>query len=828
MNNSFQQSQITHRGMNGELIDILKKSQDIARSYGVTYVGSEFILFAITKTESRCKRILLSFGITEDVLRPIIVSGVDRTLKIQGFTANVKKIAEFAKNLANEYNCYYLTTEHFLLSILNNLCEAQNIISSRVVDFSALVKAVKKCVEDLSANKPTPSAVVQNPAISNNVNKTYTQGLENIPSIKGTILESFGYDLTEKARREKLDPVIGRDREINQIINTLSRRQKNNPLVIGEPGTGKTAVVEGLAQKIISGEVPYPLKNKILFSLDLTSIIAGAKMRGEFEQRFKEMIEYIQENGNIILFIDEIHNLVSGAKSDGVNASEILKPALARGELQLVGATTVNEYRKYIEKDPALERRFQPIMIDPPSVDDTITIIKGLKDTFELHHRIEITDEAIVAAATLSDRYITDRFLPDKAIDLIDEAAARARIIADMPDQTIIDKENEFKRIDIEIDYARRTGVDFQELQNRQTKLSNELDTLYESSEKLKSRTRPFIDGDDIAKVISDLTKIPVARLTETEADKLLKLEDTLHKRVIGQDQAVKAVSKAIKRAMTGVQDPKRPIGTFLFAGPTGVGKTELSKALAETLFGDEDMLIRIDMSEYMEPNSVAKLIGAPPGYVGYDEEGQLTEKVRRKPYSVVLFDEVEKAHRDVFNLFLQIFDDGRLTDSKGRLVDFKNTVIIMTSNVGAGKLAEKTTSIGFGSNVQSETTSARENLMVALKHVFKLEFINRIDEIVQFSSLSKADCSKICRILIDNFKVRLAQKNIIFSYTDEVVSLIVNKGYNSEFGARPLKRAIINMLEDEVSERMLMGKIKEGSIVNAFDYGGFIDFEIS
>ena len=551
-------------------------------------------------------------------------------------------------------------------------------------------------------------------------------------------------------------------------------------------------------------------------------------MRGEFEQRFKEMIEYIQNNGNIILFIDEIHNLVSGAKSDGINASEILKPALARGELQLVGATTVNEYRKYIEKDPALERRFQPIMIDPPSVDDTIAIIKGLKDTFELHHRIEITDEAIIAAATLSDRYITDRFLPDKAIDLIDEAAARARIIVDMPSQTIVDKENELKKIDIEIDYAMRVGKDVEELQNKQVKLSNELDTLFESSEKLKSRERPFIDGDDIAKVISDLTKIPVTRLTETEAEKLLKLEDTLHKRVIGQDNAVSAVAKAIKRAMTGVQDPKRPIGTFLFAGPTGVGKTELSKALAETLFGDEDMLIRIDMSEYMESNSVAKLIGAPPGYVGYDEEGQLTEKVRRKPYSVILFDEVEKAHKDVFNLFLQIFDDGRLTDSKGRLVDFKNTVIIMTSNVGVKTGAEKA-NIGFGSTLKVEESSSRESLMAALKHVFKPEFINRIDEIVQFSNLSKQDCSKICHLLVDNFKVRLAQKNIIFSYREDVISLIVDKGYNAEFGARPLKRAIINMLEDEISEKMLMGLIKPGSRVRAIAYNNdYIDFDIS
>ncbi len=829
MNNSFQESQIANRVMEKELVDILDRSKQIARDYSVTYVGSEFIVLAITQTECRCKKILQSFGITEDVLKPIISSGVDRSLKIYGFTQNVRKIAMEAKNLAYEQNCYYLTAEHFLYIILNTSCEAQRIVASKVIEFSSLVQAVKKSVEVfLAEEQPTPSAVKQNPALTNGVNKPYVQSLENIPSIKGTILESFGYDLTEKARKEKLDPVIGREKEIKQIINTLSRRQKNNPLVIGEPGTGKTAVVEGLAQKIISGEVPLPLKNKILFSLDLTSIIAGAKMRGEFEQRFKEMIEYIQERGNIILFIDEIHNLVSGAKSDGVNASEILKPALARGELQLVGATTVNEYRKYIEKDPALERRFQPIMIDPPSVEDTITIIKGLKDTFELHHRIEITDEAIVAAATLSDRYITDRFLPDKAIDLIDEAAARARIIADMPDQAIIDKQEEFKYLDMEIDSKRRRGEDFQELQNRLNKLSDELDTLYESSEKLKSRNIPFIDGDDIAKVISDLTKIPVARLTQTEADKLLKLEETLHKRVIGQYQAVKAVSKAIKRAMTGVQDPKRPIGTFLFAGPTGVGKTELSKALAETLFGDEDMLIRIDMSEYMEPNSVAKLIGAPPGYVGYDEEGQLTEKVRRKPYSVVLFDEVEKAHRDVFNLFLQIFDDGRLTDSKGRLVDFKNTVIIMTSNVGAGKTAERTTNIGFGNNVQAETSSARDNLMVALKHVFKPEFINRIDEIVQFSSLTKEDCSKICRILIDNFKVRLAEKNIIFSYTDEVVSTIVKKSYNAEFGARPLKRAIISMLEDEVSERMLMGRIKEGSTVLAFAYDGIINFEIS
>ncbi|MBR1890995.1 MAG: ATP-dependent Clp protease ATP-binding subunit, partial [Clostridia bacterium] len=524
------------------------------------------------------------------------------------------------------------------------------------------------------------------------------------------------------------------------------RRQKNNPVVVGEPGTGKSAVVEGLARRIADGNVPLTLKNKALFSLDLASIIAGASYKGEFEQRLKEIIDYVTTNKNVILFIDEIHNIVSGGKSDGVDAGEILKPALARGDFQLVGATTLSEYTKYIEKDPALERRFQPIRINAPSVSDSITIIKGLKDKFEAHHRVEITDEAIESAVRLSDRYITDRFLPDKAIDLIDEAAARARILADTPSEEYKRKLEDRWRLKKEIEYAERVGNPIADLNEKLDDLSAEISALELSYERMRVKNRPFINGEDVARVLSEVKNIPVNKLTKSQAEKLLELESTLKKRVIGQDVAVTAVAHAVRRAMTGVKDPKRPIGSFLFVGPTGVGKTELAKALAEALFDDENALVRIDMSEYMEQNSVSKLVGAPPGYVGYDEEGQLTEKIRRNPYSVVLFDEVEKAHKDVFNLFLQIFDDGRLTDSKGRLVDFKNTVIIMTSNLGY--------SVEGGAKTASDVTAA-------LRRHFRPEFLNRIGEIIQFNRLSEAACSDICVLLVEKFKKRLAEQKI-------------------------------------------------------------------
>ena len=591
-------------------------------------------------------------------------------------------------------------------------------------------------------------------------------------------------------------------------------------MIIGEPGIGKTAIVEGLASKIADGVVPSSLKNKIVYSLDLSSVVAGAKIKGEFEQRIKDIIEYVTTHDEVILFIDEIHNLVTGAKSDGVDASEILKPALARGEIRVIGATTIAEYRKYMEKDPALVRRFQPIYVDPPSVEASIEIIKGLRDGFEAHHGIEITDSAIEAAVTLSDRYVTDRFLPDKAIDLIDEAAARSRILADEPDKDLSAKENERRKILKEIEYYKTLGKDCTLLQSRLFKLSADIDLLNEQLDRRRFKSAPYIDGDDVAKVISEQTGIPVARLTEAQSEKLLSLESSLQSRVIGQSNAVTVVSHAIRRAMTGVKDPKKPIGVFLFVGPTGVGKTELAKAVAETVFGDENMLIRIDMSEYMESNSVAKLIGAPPGYVGYDEEGQLTEKVRRKPYSVVLFDEIEKAHRDVFNLFLQIFDDGRLTDNKGRLIDFKNAVIIMTSNLGAHEKQNPAEQFRGG----GET----DRIMSALRREFRPEFLNRIDDIIPFRRLSKDDCAMICRLIIEKFKARLAEREIAFVYGEDVVRLVVDDGYSPDYGARQLSRAVTDILEDAVSEKILSGEIRSGSRVKAYVTDGFLNFSIT
>ena len=801
-----------------ELYDIIKRSETIAAQFGVGYVGTEFFILGMLRSTTESAVILNKYGVTEKKYSDAIKADLT-DYNVSGYTTNTISVLNKSAEVADSYNCGFIATEHLLLAVLRSSCMGNALIRKVSPYYSDLVGGVENLLAVMS-ERLRAQGIIKMPD-----ERKYKPYLEDDtgnepPSIEGTVLSKFGYDMTEKARRGRLDPVIGRNAEMDRIINTLSRRQKNNPLVIGEPGTGKSAVVEGLARRIASGDVPITLKNKILYSLDLSSVVAGAKMRGEFEQRFKEIVDYIRESGNVILFIDEIHNLVAGAKSDGVDASEILKPALARGDIQMIGATTVSEYRKYIEKDPALERRFQPIMIEPPSVEDSIEIIKGLKNNFEAHHLVEITSSAIEAAARLSDRYITDRFLPDKAIDLIDEAAARARILADHPDKELIEKEREIKKIRQEIDYMRSAGKEYGVLYAKLKKLSSELDELNERLEKQRLKNHPYIDADDVAKVISELTGIPVSRLTEEEKKKLSGLEDALKKRVIGQDNAVIAVSHAIRRAMTGIKDPEKPIGTFLFVGPTGVGKTELTKALAETVFGDEDMLIRIDMSEFMEPNSIAKLIGAPPGYVGYEDEGQLTEKVRRHPYSVILFDEIEKAHADVFNLFLQMFDDGRLTDSKGRLVDFKNTIIIMTSNVGAEALSN--------SHEGYVTETAREKMQAALKRRFKPEFLNRIDDIVTFKKLSKDDCRPISVILLDRLVKKLALLDVKFTYDPSIVDLILNEGYSEEYGARPLKRTVSEILEDAVSEKIIEGGIRQGDKVRAVtDENGFLDFVV-
>lgn len=630
-------------------------------------------------------------------------------------------------------------------------------------------------------------------------------------------LSGLGEDMTEKAKAGKLDPVIGRDEEINRIIEILSRRKKNNPILIGEPGVGKSAVVEGLAQAIVEGRVPEQLKNKKVFSLDMASLLAGTKYRGEFEDRLKKAIDQLNKRGDTILFIDEIHTIVGAGSTEGsLDAANILKPQLARGELQTIGATTLEEYRKYFEKDSALERRFQTVTVDPPSVEDTTTILKGLRSKYEAHHGVEITDSALTAAAVMSDRYINDRFLPDKAIDLIDEAASRKRINASSLPAEIKKLEDDIKAADSAIkSYYEMQEFD-KEAEVKKSRLQLEKQ-LKEAKSKWTIDSAPnqkSIDDTDIANIVSSWTKIPVTKLTQSESEKLLGMEDILKKRVIGQDEAVEAISRAVRRARVGIKDPKRPIGSFIFLGPTGVGKTELSKALAEAIFGDENLMIRVDMSEFMDKISVSKLIGSAPGYVGFEEGGQLTEKVRRKPYSVVLFDEIEKAHPEVFNILLQILDDGVLTDSHGRKVDFKNTIIIMTSNIGASEI-KAMPKLGFGSASQEDYENMREVQMSALKRTLKPEFINRIDDIIIFRSLQDNDMSKIISVMTDSLQKRLAAKDIHIQVSDGAKQLIVEKGSNKEYGARPLRRALQRMIEDELSERILKGEFSIGDKIS-------------
>ena len=797
-----------------EYFELLKDAQAVAQCYSVRFIGTEFILIAMLKSELQCGRLLRRYGVTKQAFETAVKNDFAPSDAI-GFTSNTRAVMNFSVEIAEELHADKAEPEHLLLAVLTTANCAGNIYLRRVCPYyTNLVSAVRSLVETFDKRKTFREESPENKIVFYDEDKSGEIKVEPFLSIEGTILEKFGYDMTEKARKGKIEPVIGRVAETDAIINTLSRRMKSNPIVIGEPGTGKSAVVGGLAVKMATGEVPFQLKNKILYSLDIARVVAGAKFRGEFEQRFKDIIDFVEQSGNVILFIDEIHMLVSGAKSDGVDASDILKPALARGELQLIGATTTDEYKKYFETDKAFQRRFYPIKLDPPSVEDSVLILKGLRSTFESHHRVEITDEAIEAAVKLSDRYITDRFLPDKAIDLIDEAAARARIFADSVDTTLKAKNAEKSKIIKEIEYARARGNDCSTLYSRYDALEDEIKALL-SKATLVSGNRPFVSADDVAKVISEYTGIPLTRLTEKQAQRVKNLEQILKKRVVGQDGAVSAVCHAVKRAMTGIKDPNKPIGTFLFVGPTGVGKTELTKALAEALFGDEDMLVRIDMSEYMEKNSVSKLIGTAPGYVGYEDDGQLSEKVRRKPYSVVLFDEIEKADPEVFNLFLQIFDEGRLTDGKGVYVDFKNTVIIMTSNVGA------TASATDAAMPKSERINA------ALRKHFKPEFLNRIDDIVTFNNLTRKDCFGICRILIEKFAKRLFEQNITFTFDDGLVEILLNEGYSEEYGARQLRRAVTDILEDAVSEKILDGSIKPYSKVKATAVDGFIDFII-
>jgi len=789
---------------------VITLSQQMAQQLGHSYVGTEHLLLGIIKEEEGiAAKALKGLGIEVEKIQQIIVQSVgvgNKTVELLGYTPRTKKVFELSVAEARNLNHNYVGTEHLLLGLIR---EGDGIASKILVQLGVNLQNVREEILKLLDNGVT-NGNTKNPSSDDN---------KNTPT-----LNQFGRDLNELAKEEKIDPVIGRSKEIDRVIQVLSRRTKNNPCLIGEPGVGKTAVAEGLAQKIVDGNVPDLLKDKRVVTLDLASMVAGAKYRGEFEERLKKVMEELRISNNVILFIDEMHTIIgAGAAEGAIDAANILKPALARGEIQVIGATTLNEYRKHIEKDTALERRFQPVTVDEPSVEDTIKILEGLRDKYEAHHRVKITDEALKAAAELSSRYIQDRFLPDKAIDLIDEAASKVRIFSVTTPPDLKDLEEKLEQLCKEKEEA----ISVQDFE-RAAKIRDEEKTTKQNLEERKSTwtnkdKEAIVSVEEIADIVSNWTGVPVNKLKQEESEKLLNMEEILHNRVIGQHEAVKSVARAIRRARVGLKDPKRPIGSFIFLGPTGVGKTELSKALAESMFGDEDAMIRIDMSEYMEKHTVSRLIGSPPGYVGFSEGGQLTEKVRRKPYSVILFDEVEKAHPDVFNILLQILDDGRLTDAQGRTIDFKNTVVIMTSNVGAHTIRKQKT-LGFAATqddlAKNEYEKMKENVMDELRRTFRPEFLNRIDDIIVFHGLEREHIDQIVDLMLLDLRKRLKNLNIAIEISKSAKTFIADKGFDAQFGARPLKRAIQKMVEDQLSEELLRGTIKEGSevLVDLFD----------
>ena len=785
---------------------------DSAKRLGHKVVGSEHILLGLLKEqEGIAAKVLTKLGVTEEYLESKIIELEGKNEIISEditLSPRAKQILELSGMFANKLKTNYIGTEHILLAIAQ---EGEG-IGIKILNYSGINQ--RDIVQLIIEMMGIESYTVQ---VSNESSFTSNQ---EVASSK--LLDKYGRNLTLFAKQNKLDPVIGREKEIQRIIQILSRRTKNNPVLIGDPGVGKTAIVEGLTINISQGNVPENLRNKLLYTLDMGTLLAGAKYRGEFEERVKQVVDEVIKNGNTILFIDEMHTMIgAGATGEGsIDASNILKPTLSRGDIQIIGATTIEEYRKHVEKDAALERRFQPIVVNEPSKDDTINILEGLRDKYEAHHKVKISDEAIVAAVDLSIRYITDRFLPDKAIDLIDEAASKVRLKENTPPMSIKELEEKIQSIDKEKEEAIR-GQDFEKaakVRDEQSKLKRKLETVKNEWRTSSSKYYDLVDADAVAEVLSLWTGVPVNKIVEEEAEKLLNLEEVLHKRVVGQNEAVDSISKAIRRSRAGLKDPNRPIGSFLFLGPTGVGKTELSKALAEAHFGDENQIIRIDMSEYMEKHSVSRMIGSPPGYIGHDEGGQLTEKVRKQPYSVVLFDEIEKAHPDVFNILLQILDEGRLTDSKGRSVDFKNTIIIMTSNVGATKIKQQK-NLGFTtiSNEEKEAyeyEKMKECIMSELKKQFRPEFLNRIDDIIVFHALNEEHISQIVILMAEQVVKRLKEMDINLEMDDEAISLIAKSGIDLEYGARPLKRAIQKELEDELSEAILRGEVKKGSSI--------------
>ena len=779
---------------------VLALAQEEAVRLGHNNIGTEHILLGLIREgEGIAAKALTALGLGPDKIQreveALIGRGNESTQTIH-YTPRAKKVIELSMDEARKLGHSYVGTEHILLGLIR---EGEG-VAARVLNNLgvSLNKARQQVLQLLGSNE------------SGHQGGTVTH--VNTPT-----LDSLARDLTAIAREGSLDPVIGRSKEIQRVIEVLSRRTKNNPVLIGEPGVGKTAIAEGLAQQIVNNEVPETLRDKRVMTLDMGTVVAGTKYRGEFEDRLKKVMDEIRQAGNIILFIDELHTLIGAGGAEGaIDASNILKPSLARGELQCIGATTLDEYRKYIEKDAALERRFQPIQVDEPTVEESIQILKGLRDRYEAHHRVSISDEAITQAVKLSDRYITDRFLPDKAIDLIDEACSKVRLRSFTAPPNLKELEQKLEEVRKEKDAAVQSQ-EFEKaasLRDTEQRLREQLEETKRAWKEKQGQENSEVAVEDIAMVVSSWTGIPVAKLAQTETERLLNMENILHSRVIGQEEAVKAIAKAVRRARAGLKDPKRPIGSFIFLGPTGVGKTELARALAEAMFGDEDALIRIDMSEYMEKHSTSRLVGSPPGYVGYEEGGQLTEKVRRKPYSVVLLDEMEKAHPDVFNILLQVLEDGRLTDSKGRTVDFRNTIVIMTSNVGADAL-KRNKYVGF--NVQDESQKYKDmkgKVMDELKKAFRPEFLNRIDEIIVFHSLEKKHLAQIVNLMVEQLVKRLKEQDIDLELTDAAIEKIAEEGYDPEYGARPLRRALQKHIEDRLSEELLKGKVIKGQKV--------------
>ena len=787
---------------------VLIFSQEEAQQLKHEAVGTEHLLLGLIREgEGVSARVFNNLGVSLEKVREevnrLIGPGQSVTEEI-GLTPRAKRVLELSVDEARQQGAGYVGTEHLLLGLIR---EGEGIAARVLNSLGANLQQVRTEILSLLGQGTGSS----HGGMATGSGAGSKEGAT-------PVLDQFSRDLTQSARDSHLDPVIGRDKEIERVVQILSRRTKNNPVLVGDPGVGKTAIVEGLAQRIISQEVPETLLEKRVLTLDLSSVVAGSKYRGEFEERLKKIIDEIRNTGNVIIFIDELHTLIGAGGAEGaIDAANILKPALARGELQCIGATTLDEYRKHIEKDAALERRFQPIMVDEPSEEETIEILYGLRDRYEAHHRVKITDAAVLAAARLSDRYITDRFLPDKAIDLIDEASSRVRLRNYTTPSDLKELNNQLEEIRKEKEEA-VMGQEFEkaaQLRDREQKIKSELESQRVAWKQSQGKDESVVTEEDIAHIVANWTGIPVQKLAEEESERLIRMEEIIHERVIGQDEAVIAVAQAVRRARAGLKDPKRPIGSFIFLGPTGVGKTELARALAEVLFGDEDNLIRLDMSEYMEKFAVSRLVGSPPGYVGYDEGGQLTEAVRRKPYSVVLFDEIEKAHPEVFNILLQLLEDGRLTDAQGRTVDFRNTVVVMTSNVGA-QLLKSEGSLGFRRENQEEERyeGMKKRILAELGRVFRPEFLNRIDETIVFRSLSEPELKQIVDLMLNEVKTRLAEKDIKLEVSDAVKAYLLKEGFDPAFGARPLRRAIQRLIENKLSEELLRGQFKSGDTI--------------